>query len=122
MTSIKTQAADHIKQAKRNEEFYQSVKNEYPDWGIIALFYSALHYVDAFLKYKNIDAEDHRERRSRILKTSELKPMYSRYNVLYKYSIDARYNMVIPNITNVEDVYIMFFLPLKNFIEDLLQQ
>ena len=36
-------------QAKRNFKVYEQLKGQYVDWAAVALFYSALHYVDAWL-------------------------------------------------------------------------
>lgn len=36
-------------QAQRNLKVYEQLKGQYVDWAAVALFYSALHYVDAWL-------------------------------------------------------------------------
>ncbi|MBF0317775.1 MAG: hypothetical protein HQL04_06330 [Nitrospirae bacterium] len=113
---------EHLKQAQRNEEFYQSIKENYPDWGGTALFYSALHYVDAFLMSKNVFVKDHKDRFLYIEKIVELRQIHSYYRRLYDYSINTRYNAIIPNIKDVEETYKRSFLPFKKFMEDLLQK
>lgn len=100
MPSVK----NHIGQAQRNKEFYESIKDKYPDWGVTALFYCALHYVDAFLKSKNLTVEDHTSRFRWIERIQELKPLYADYSALYKYSINVRYKMIIPGVEDLQNI------------------
>ena len=53
---------DHSTKAEYNETFFQKTKNNYQDWAITGLFYSALHYVDALLSKKGHSVEDHKTR------------------------------------------------------------
>lgn len=39
----------HLERAKRNKQASDSFEGEWPEWCIIALFYSALHYVHSSL-------------------------------------------------------------------------
>jgi hypothetical protein len=39
----------HLERAKRNKEASDSFLDEYPEWAMTALFYSALHYVHSSL-------------------------------------------------------------------------
>lgn len=44
---------DHLNQAQHNLEFTESLDpTKYSDWIATGLFYTALHYVDAFLATK----------------------------------------------------------------------
>jgi hypothetical protein len=90
--------ADHIARAEENEAFAKSLdqaKPLYVDWGITVLFYSALHYVDAYLAIKplhppNLDARD-----TAIQNNGSLSPIYKDYRRLKDQSRAARYE--IPN-------------------------
>ncbi|SIL07318.1 hypothetical protein [Mycobacteroides abscessus] len=39
----------HIERAKHHYSAFEYLRGDYPDWACVALFYSALHYVDATL-------------------------------------------------------------------------
>jgi hypothetical protein len=44
----------HFQKALYNEKFFNDIKQNYTDWAITGIFYSALHLVDAFLAKKII--------------------------------------------------------------------
>jgi len=110
----------HTEKAKYNEKFFQETKDEYPDWAITGLFYSALHLVEAFLSKKDHSVEDHKSRFWFIQNTKELKPLYPNYRALYDYSVNARYKMQKFNVETLNDTYKSFYLPLKKDIDRLL--
>jgi hypothetical protein len=85
-------SADHILQAQHNEAFYQVIdKNAYSDWAMTALFYAALHYIDAFLDRVGIDAGGHDQRDKEVRDRKELRPIWPQYHYLKNRSINARY-------------------------------
>lgn len=87
----------HIQQAEKNEEFFSSfnLKNtRFLDWAITALFYSALHYVDAYLATKSQHPFNHRDRGQWLTKEQNLKYIYYDYEELKNRSEDARYKIV----------------------------
>ncbi len=56
---------EHIKKAKHNEEFADSFdkkKSPYLDWALTGIFYSAVHYIEAFLATKGIHPRSHAQR------------------------------------------------------------
>lgn len=117
MPSVK----QHIDKAKYNEQFFEDVKYDYPDWAITGLFYSALHYVDAYLVSKGHSAEDHKTRLWFVESTKELKPIYANYRAMYDYSINARYKMHEFNIESLNDTHKTFYSPMKNDLLRLLK-
>jgi len=68
--------------------------NTFADWEIVALFYSALNYVDSYLsRAQNIDlVYSHQDRKNLI--RSFLPRMERDYRLLYHIGRDARYNDV----------------------------
>lgn len=59
---------NHIDKAKHNERFVSVVESEFKsdfiDWCITALFYSALHYLSAFISYTGTSVpSDHTKRK-----------------------------------------------------------
>lgn len=85
--------AEHLLQARHNEEFFGSIdRGLYSDWAIIALYYAALHYIDAFLATVRIlDPGGHAVRDPEIRQRPELQPISHHYFRLKNRSQSARY-------------------------------
>ena len=83
---------DHLRQAQHNLEFSESLDPaSYPDWLATGLFYTALHYIDAFLATKGIHPGKHDVRDRYVERVQELKPLYDHYRALKDSSRTARY-------------------------------
>ena len=81
----------HIGQAIRNEEFADTIsglQTRFTQWEITALFYSVLHYVDAFLATHEHHPSSHRERRRLVAQFTSLQRENEKQ---YDLSIKARY-------------------------------
>ena len=87
----------HISQAEHNESFLSVIgkDSDYIDWKFIALFYSALHFGDAFIAKKQRNDEiffkDHSERRKVYSKNFDI-DTFNAYKKLENYSKTARYH------------------------------
>lgn len=93
----------HLKQARHNFSLFQSFdKTKYPDWAVTILFYTALHYVDAFLAGSAIDPGSHVARDKYIRMVTQLRPLYSHYCFLKNLSHNARY--VPPTSFTTQDI------------------
>lgn len=103
----------HLAQAERNERLYHSLDvrtTEFLDWAITALFYSALHYVDAYLAAMvppgGSHPTNHGERSLWIARTAGLREIQVEYRRLRDYSEDARYGLVnfsAQQVSNIKD-------------------
>ena len=86
---------EHVAQAERNERLYETLcshsADELTEWEVVALFYSALHYVDAYFAKSNEHPRGHRERNQKVAQTKEFSSFASSYIHLYHNSRDARY-------------------------------
>jgi hypothetical protein len=84
---------DHILQAQHNEDFYRATdKNAYSDWAMTAVYYAALHYVDAFLARAGmIDPGGHDVRDREMHMRMELRPIVKNYFRLKSRSRSVRY-------------------------------
>ncbi len=83
---------DHLKQAQHNLEFSESLDPaSYPDWLATGLFYTALHYIDAFLATKSVHPGIHDVRDGLVAKVQELRPLHNHYRALKDSSRTARY-------------------------------
>ncbi len=87
---------EHISKAEHNEKFAKHFTlntTPYLDWVVTAFFYSAVHYVEAFLATIAKHSSDHRVRDSNLRRTPQLNVIYVEYNNLKNDSINARYHM-----------------------------
>ena len=83
----------YLRKAERNEklsEELRSLSEEYLEWEITALFYSALHYANAFLSTQGLTAEYHRERFDLLSSRTDLG---NDYDTLFQRSMNARYDL-----------------------------
>ena len=84
---------EHLQKARHNEDFFESfdlISTPYLDWVITAIFYTSLHYLDAFLATQGIHPGSHSRRDTEVrlfLGTSS----YLDYRALKDDSQDARY-------------------------------
>lgn len=89
--------AEHITKADENKKFGFAMIATHPTsagWALVALFYSALHYAEAyFLKCAAKKPDSHQERFDAIKSDPRLKSIYSQYRFLYDYSYNARYTL-----------------------------
>ncbi len=65
--------------------------HEHADWIVIAAFYQALHWVDAFFALDNYHPRGHGRRKNAIYRYEDLRPIRDSYTKLYDASITARY-------------------------------
>lgn len=88
---------DHRLKALRNEEFAASLDRSDPtkeNWAVVAIFYSALHYVQAYFSRYNVECPGHKERRKEINDDDRIKTVFESYQYLYVLSQNARYRCV----------------------------
>ncbi len=122
----------HVAQAEKNERFYNAITsqdafNDYPDWAVVALFYSALHYVDSYLGHLLRTADPdrahpkgHRARHTVVSQLPQLAPVAPNYLELYNRSIDARYELISFSPAQVQHLARAHFEPIKRLVRDLL--
>ena len=84
-------AQEHLALAEKNEQFAEAISalpQRFPEWEITALFYSALHYVSAFLASQGYNPHNHSRRNSLI---GDLTGASLDYQNLYRLSMNTRY-------------------------------
>jgi len=99
------QVNQHLQKADRNRDFVikclLSLVEIYPDWVSVVAFYSALHYVDAFLAIHGLHWDNHQERNRDV---SLLMPeIQNEYLNLYDLGRNSRYGR-IEDMPSVDDV------------------
>jgi hypothetical protein len=87
---------DHLTKAANNEKFADSLSlngRTEVEWALTALFYSALHYVEAYLhKQFKIDSRNHDSRDKAINRDSRLRRVFVEYQKLKTLGWAARYS------------------------------
>ena len=84
---------EYLEKAERNEKLADtlaSLPERYTEWEVTALFYSALHYVNAFLEVKGLRPTIHH---ARLRLVSRLTGFVKEYENLSQKSVNARYKM-----------------------------
>jgi hypothetical protein len=88
---------EHVQKAEGNEAFADSIAGANQtqiDWKLIVLFYTAMHYVEAYLaKAWGQHVRSHTTRDSYISKEKDLKKIRTQYAHLKYYGYNARYEM-----------------------------
>ena len=88
--------SDHLNKARHDETFVSSLdidSTSFIDWAITAMFYAALHYVEAYFATQGKHSPDHRIRDSSIRRDLNIRKIFNDYNELKNFSINARYYM-----------------------------
>ena len=116
--------ANHLLQAQKNERFYQQLdldSTEFHDWAIIGLFYSALHYIDAYLATQGLEnISNHGIRLNEVSRAeSPLFPIYPSYRHLYQWSRWARYELIPCNKAEVEQLRDTEFTAVRDLVTAL---
>jgi len=94
VTTVSPKKDLHIQVAKHNEEFATSFDlktTKFRDWAVTVYFYTALHYVEAYLDTQNFHSADHRTRDTAMARFAGTKPIFNDYSELKNHSINARY-------------------------------
>ena len=81
----------HIKQWKHNREFVATIAPTFPDWAVTAIFYTALHAIDALLKHDNVLPVNHDSRNNTLMRTNRYMKIWKLYQPLYNLSRTVRY-------------------------------
>lgn len=112
-----------MRQAVKNERFYASFDldhTEFLDWAVTALFYSVVHYVDAFLALVPYHPLDHKRRTNFVATETHLKKVYPRYRRLKDESEQGRYLIKTFTPAGVRQLEHSQFEPAKTHLLNLL--
>jgi HEPN domain len=89
--------AEHFYKAVNNKLFADAITPSTPTatgWALTALFYSALHYVEAFNAKHNCHFSKHEDLNKDIARNPQLAPIFDDYKDLSELSWNARYQAV----------------------------
>jgi len=89
--------SEHLYKAVHNKQFADGVEPSTPTsvgWALTALFYSALHYVEAFNAKYNCHFSKHEDLNRDISRNPQLQKIFEDYKDLSNFSWNARYQAV----------------------------
>jgi hypothetical protein len=88
---------EHLQKAEGNESFADSIQltdQAHIDWKLVVLFYTAVHYVEAYLaKSLGAHTRSHTTRDSYVGKEVNLKKVFLSYSHLKFFGYNARYEL-----------------------------
>jgi hypothetical protein len=87
---------EHVQKAKGNEVFADSIEPTSQariDWKLVVLFYTAVHYVEAYLSKTGTHLRSHTTRDSWVARESNLKRIKMSYSHLKYFGYNARYEV-----------------------------
>src|ERR1035438_3009859 len=103
---------EHVAKAEGNARFARSLTLDDPariDWALIATFYAAMHYVEAFLATKGQHLRSHTTRDGYVGRDTHLRKIYGQYQDLKYYGYNARYETThfqASDVTSYASVYL----------------
>ena len=85
---------NHLVIAKDNEVFSNFLISEsrFMEWAVTGFFYSAIHYIEAYMATQSIHSGSHRVRDTGVHLDPKLSAIYDDYNDLKNDSIQSRYH------------------------------
>jgi hypothetical protein len=107
---LKPEAVARIEQARHNYGLYETLRNEgsYTDWAVTALFYAALHLVEAHaIEHDHPLDPTHLGRRAYLWRY--LPQVASRYRRLEDASREARYELWHPSLEELLTLHTSLF-------------
>jgi hypothetical protein len=87
----------HLRKASDNKTFADSIENNNTTevgWALTVLFYSALHYIEAYNAKYGFHCNTHRQLNDDIARNPVLNPVSDEYSDLQNFSWNARYKAV----------------------------
>lgn len=117
---------EHLETAKRNHgisKFLLDSKNEYTEWIVISLFYSAIHFLEAYLASLPVPYHpgSQSERNNSVVRYFS-KDCYKNYALLKDRSIEARYYCKLFKPEYIHSSVIPAFEFFKNRVSERLPQ
>ena len=115
----------HLTQWRHNRRFAKSIDAAYRDWQINAIFYTALHAVDAAVAKLGLRVTDHEKRNEIVRMNSSFAAIRKPFHNLYRISRITRYDadpdLWLPaEYLTVSDLVEDLLRPIENGLEPLL--
>ena len=113
---------EHIQKANDNEKFANALATSNQamiNWKLVILFYTAVHYVEAYLAPNNVHLRSHQARDGYITRESNLRKIRMEYNHLKFYGYNARYEADQFTAADVTDA-IKYLAKVKGILQPLI--
>lgn len=104
MATMKFPKQSHLKKAQTNKEFSEEIsllRNSHNDWQVVAIFYAAIHLLQAYFTEKTKNYPQTHQRDHLVLTDPQLKVIRYQYRDLKTLSVSCRY---MCNPTNQFDI------------------
>jgi len=117
----------HISKAAHNEDFWKLIHSEekyekYSDWVVTGIFYSAMHFIDAFFGKNSKHLKSHDMADKEISREKRLFNVYSDYRALKDYRWKASYWSTPFSKLEIDTDIIPHFSKIKSLIITLLSK
>lgn len=113
---------EHLSKARKNKEFVESINLDNPTrvgWALTVLFYSALHYIEAYNAKYSCHCKNHQDLNDNIERNPMLTDISDDYLDLANFSWNARYKAV--NYTKKEfEEALQYHAAIEKHITDLI--
>ncbi len=109
----------HINQARFNEELAEYLDGSpYPDWRATALFYAAVHYIQAYFESRNppLRFGKHSARETAIQGDKHISAIWDDYRDLKDWSRKTRYSCIKPEKADFASVISPSLLGIKKHL------
>jgi hypothetical protein len=110
----------HLAKAESNQRLSLALQGgPHLDWSVTALFYAALHLVEATLA-PHTHSANHNARFTNVRRHPQLRQIYFQYHELYSRSLGARYECVSFSVQDVQMLYSIEYMTIKRHLQPLL--
>ena len=112
----------HISMATKNERFFEHLDDSpFLEWAAMGLFYSLLHYIEAYLADRSDPhSSSHSDREPWMERISDLRMIYSKYRYLKDQSRQGRYWGLTFTPDKLKELDRDYFQPAKSHLNNLL--
>jgi len=114
----------HLQKADHNRQFSDDITqlpDDYRDWRITAIFYAALHILQAYFVAKNTEyPTKHQERDELIQRDPNLRTLWDDYRELKTLSVTSRYQCLPINDFDITEAK-QHFDAIRNHVMSLLK-
>jgi hypothetical protein len=107
--------AQYLKQWRHNRQFAKQIDSTFRDWQVNAVFYTALHAINAAAASLGIDVTDHTTRNNAVQTNESFAAVRSQYMNLYRICRVTRYD-ADPDLWLPEK-----YLTINDLVDDLLK-
>lgn len=109
---LKCNKEQHLNRAAHNRRFVESARTlpgDYRGWQVTAVFYAAVHLLQAYLAAKTrFYPQTHQERDQLVISLPALRPIHDHYSELKRVSVSSRYGCLPVSDQDLQDALAEF--------------